>query len=212
MLGCSGTSMYVCNIALENGDSKLSFATEKGFHLEFTLPCLSSPSFLSFSLSPFVLAVYNQLLLTFKLHKVTLILSNMMTDSPIHLYSLLIRLSEPNAEFPMVSVAITGSGEPAEAALSEHNGLLLSCSSNKNRDSATKPAWCETETQPDLSTQPGSTASVQEFKPEGQTQDNNANKKTPWWEKIPGASRLFRQPSNNAIPAEFEQSNLCDDP
>lgn len=63
-----------------------------------------------------------------------------------------------------------------------------------------------------LSTQPGSTPSVQEFKPEGQTQDNNANKKTPWWEKIPGASRLFRQPSNNAIPAEFEQSNLSDDP
>lgn len=135
-----------------------------------------------------------------------------MIDSPIHLYSLLIRLSEPNAEFPMISVAITGSGEPAGAALSEHNGLLLSCSSNKNRDSATKPAWCETETQPDLSTQPGSTPSVQEFKPEGQTQDNNANKKTSWWEKIPGASRLFRQPSNNAIPAEFEQSNLCNDP
>lgn len=120
--------------------------------------------------------------------------------------------SEPSTEFPILSAANMGSGEPVEVALGEHNGLLSSCSSNKKRDSATKPAFCKPETEYVPSTQPESTPPAQEFNPKGQIQDNNANKKTPWWEKIPGASRLFRQPNSNAIPPEFEQSNICNDP
>lgn len=120
--------------------------------------------------------------------------------------------SEPVAELPIVSAANAGSDEPAEAALSKDNGLLSPCSSNNKRDSATKPAWCKPETQLIPSTQPGSTPPVQEFTPEGKIQNSNANKKTPWWEKVPGASRLFRQPGSNAIPPEFEQNNICNDP
>lgn len=63
-----------------------------------------------------------------------------------------------------------------------------------------------------LHTQPGPSPPVQEFQPEDQIQNNNANTRKPWWEKIPGASTLFRQPSSNAIPPEFEKSSLCNEP
>lgn len=120
--------------------------------------------------------------------------------------------SEPNTEFPITYTANMGSDELAEVTLSEHNILLSSCSSNNKRDSATNPLLCKPENQPVPSTQPESTQPAREFNPKGQIQNSDANRKPPWWEKIPGASQLFRQPSSNAIPPEFEQSNICNDP